>query len=793
MLTFVVRSFADTGVENKHGCQLCQLVFSRQTALIEHYARKHHIDNQSVSVKKFNVVVQRGENSNNVQDHKQVKKKRKDGCLRKKTQCGARTIADKNTKIVWGSVVPDENFIYIATKCTDMELSSDSPSTEAKNKLAEDSNLEMVYSERDIVTHIVDNTNASHEREETASCVQTVYSTGDKDEDKQKIMADSSQKVTSAGGRQMDITHENKKCKDGVKYPKKNSSASTVTQNNSGHHFSYIGKKNRNVGQDFVETKGLNNGSSFRSDIRDIEKSGIHENNIDLHSADVEITTSVKNKTNDQVICCVKECSDSGPTAASKNTVGEKMITRFNLQTKGLTRDGKTLSLELNMPDFYFIHKIEQLGQLSDSQQARGRDQFHCIFCGEKFNWRRTICRHMREKHRVALSTGQADKIPEIYDNSGNGRLMKMSDYIEIETSSKVWKRLRAVERQDMLGIFPCEKCGKMFNRLRNYRKHQVTHKKSEDYLCSFCVKKFKTAAYLKQHMKRHTKEREAFKCSECDFSSTSNIAIHQHRQIHSKNTVLCEICGNAYNDKSTLVKHMRVHDPARPFQCTFPGCCWRFRSQIMCNAHMQAHTSKGKFQCSVCGYAFRKKHHLQRHEMAVHSMTVERQTVMQTKARGQNSNSSIEKPEFDTEENIEVDENNSNGDIAESGQFDFEESLHNNQLVIATDDNINYEMSDIGTNIVYQTLLQDGEGNQLDSQTILLQEGNQLQNVEGNQMESQTILLQEGSQIQNVDRNQIDSQTILIPEGIHVLYQQDIQSTDITEIEINSGPEMVT
>ena len=38
-----------------------------------------------------------------------------------------------------------------------------------------------------------------------------------------------------------------------------------------------------------------------------------------------------------------------------------------------------------------------------------------------------------------------------------------------------------------------------------------------------------------------------------------------------------------------------------------------------MCKAHVRAHTTEGRFQCTVCGYRFRHKHHLQRHEVKVH------------------------------------------------------------------------------------------------------------------------------------------------------------------------------
>ena len=432
----------------------------------------------------------------------------------------------------------------------------------------------------------------------------------------------------------------------------------------------------------------------------------------------------------------------------TQNVLADRVITRYSEKANKFNKSVELLGLELNMPDFYFIHRIEPLGQVSESQNASGRDQFVCITCGEKVNWRRSICRHMRDKHQVSLCTGEAATLPEVHDNSGNGKLMKMSEYIKMELSGTVGKRIRGVEKQDMPGIYPCEKCGKMFNRLRNYRKHMITHQAQTELLCTVCVKTFKTADYLRQHMKVHYKERLPYKCTECDFTSIVNAAIHAHRQIHNKNHILCEICGHAYTCKSSLAKHMLVHDPSRPFQCTFQGCGRRFRRQVMYDAHLQSHTTSGKFPCSLCGYAFRKKHHLQRHETKVHNLTIDR-------------NSTYSKPNTD----VPMQESTSHqvSSLEGSDNFDFDSGLHNGQLV-----NINYEISDMGTSIVYQTLLHDEEGNQLDGQTILLPEGSHIQEVEGSRM---------------------DAQAILIQDGIQVLYQEDPQNA--AEIEINSGQEI--
>ena len=43
--------------------------------------------------------------------------------------------------------------------------------------------------------------------------------------------------------------------------------------------------------------------------------------------------------------------------------------------------------------------------------------------------------------------------------------------------------------------------------------------------------------------------------------------------------------------------------------------------TEVMCRAHQRNHNTEGKFKCSICGYVFRHKHHMKRHEDQVHGM----------------------------------------------------------------------------------------------------------------------------------------------------------------------------
>ena len=99
------------------------------------------------------------------------------------------------------------------------------------------------------------------------------------------------------------------------------------------------------------------------------------------------------------------------------------------------------------------------------------------------------------------------------------------------------------------------EECGKTFNSLSSWRRHQLRH---------------------------HTRSDEVYACPKCDKSWTNKITLQHHlRTVHKPESV-CTLCG-----KST--KNMRIHMAT-------------------------THSEKRAFQCLDCQKAFKLRGHLKRH-----------------------------------------------------------------------------------------------------------------------------------------------------------------------------------
>ncbi|ELT95140.1 hypothetical protein CAPTEDRAFT_224454 [Capitella teleta] len=287
---------------------------------------------------------------------------------------------------------------------------------------------------------------------------------------------------------------------------------------------------------------------------------------------------------------------------------------------------------EEQIPNFQFLLVTEVV---RGRTVVYDRQWMQCLHCRTKYRTKQMMMQHMREKHANVMHEPVIED--EIALAEKNGFKVTLTDMLAYETSTQNDGKVRKtkvqhkLEKQDVLGTYPCAQCDKVFNRLRYLRKHNETHRTEKKFVCDMCGKRFKSRSYLNVHKHVHKEKMNKFKCNQCSFTSSNNASIHIHRQVHSQGSVLCDICGFAYNDKSTLSKHKRVHDISRPFACTFPECRWRFNSETMCKAHIRAHTTEGKFRCSQCGYIFRHKHHLIRHEMNIHNIHRDKNTACET------------------------------------------------------------------------------------------------------------------------------------------------------------------
>lgn len=134
---------------------------------------------------------------------------------------------------------------------------------------------------------------------------------------------------------------------------------------------------------------------------------------------------------------------------------------------------------------------------------------------------------------------------------------------------------------------------------------------------CSDCEKCFAQKCQLVAHRRMHHGEEKPFTCDRCGFkfATSSNYKIHirqvdgsetppLHRyfctfiwrcvsfRLHSgEKPYICDICGQAFAQSSTLTYHKRRHTGEKPYQCDLCGMSFSVSSSLI--AHARKHTGK--------------------------------------------------------------------------------------------------------------------------------------------------------------------------------------------------------
>ncbi|EDV94611.1 GH22065 [Drosophila grimshawi] len=201
------------------------------------------------------------------------------------------------------------------------------------------------------------------------------------------------------------------------------------------------------------------------------------------------------------------------------------------------------------------------------------------------------------------------------------------------------------------LGHINCPDCPKSFKTQTSYERHIfITHSECNDYPCSICNAKLRSAALLKlheqqhqlrgkpfackicgkdftrsYHLKRHQKysscsanENDTMSCKVCDrvFYRLDNLRAHlkQHlgTQVVKKPEYMCHVCKNCFYSLSTLNIHIRTHTGEKPFDCDL--CDKKFSALVALKKHRRYHTGEKPYTCSVCSQSFAVKEVLNRH-----------------------------------------------------------------------------------------------------------------------------------------------------------------------------------
>lgn len=134
--------------------------------------------------------------------------------------------------------------------------------------------------------------------------------------------------------------------------------------------------------------------------------------------------------------------------------------------------------------------------------------------------------------------------------------------------------------------------------------------------ICSYCDHMAEHAYIIKRHIMRHTQD--GCKCDVCGKVYKDQYVLKMHvKMVHMPAEVLfeCNVCSKKFTRKAHLKRHLRIHDPEKPFKC--PQCQYRGCEKSDIVKHLLVHEDP-KHQCGICNKTFRhiknKELHMKRH-----------------------------------------------------------------------------------------------------------------------------------------------------------------------------------
>ncbi|GFY38646.1 zinc finger protein [Trichonephila inaurata madagascariensis] len=171
---------------------------------------------------------------------------------------------------------------------------------------------------------------------------------------------------------------------------------------------------------------------------------------------------------------------------------------------------------------------------------------------------------------------------------------------------------------------YECSVCGFEAKSQSNLDKHSIFHTReyTEKFKlkCEVCSKGFDFQSELKQHMSKHSNDRN-FQCILCSSEFKHKSELLKHKLIHTGEYKLkCDFCSKGFVFQSELKAHMRFHDESRQYQCG--TCPLKFTNQTELTKHSQIHTGQYKYKCGVCSRLFPNKLNVSKH-VQTHSENV--------------------------------------------------------------------------------------------------------------------------------------------------------------------------
>jgi len=172
--------------------------------------------------------------------------------------------------------------------------------------------------------------------------------------------------------------------------------------------------------------------------------------------------------------------------------------------------------------------------------------------------------------------------------------------------------------------------CDKKFTSKFKLKRHILIHSQTKTFLCETCHRAFRRKDHLKNHEKVHDPGKQVYTCSynNCGRTYNSVSSFRKHQAMHSaeEGQLDCKICKMVLQSQDELMNHLKVHAGSRTikgsvdkkFVCN--QCEKKFFTRKDLKRHSVVHTGNREFSCPHCTQRFGRKDHMTRHAKKTHA-----------------------------------------------------------------------------------------------------------------------------------------------------------------------------
>jgi len=251
--------------------------------------------------------------------------------------------------------------------------------------------------------------------------------------------------------------------------------------------------------------------------------------------------------------------------------------------------------------------KKEEIDMIQSKKDIKGDAEFSCGQCEKSLSTREFLDIHL-------IIHKELNRMPCKEKNCNNVFPSQKSLMIHLEVDHKVEKKT------ENLMFYSCEECDKQCTSKGHLKDHMIKHSKERNFVCMDCGKKLKRRSTLADHMKIHTGEKN-YHCDKCEekFITSAGLRNHtltRHTDLSSAVPFMCSYCGREFKKKDYLLKHVTEHTGEKNFECNI--CPKKFRFATSLENHLNMHNGIKRFQCPHCEKRFTQRQqrtmHVRRH-----------------------------------------------------------------------------------------------------------------------------------------------------------------------------------